>query len=418
MTPRHSNIPAIRFPEFFSAPAWETKRLGEITEIINEKISTSELKKKVFISTQDLLPNFNGISLNSIPPININVNKFTKDDVLFSNIRPYLKKVWISKCEGGASNDVIIFRAKNRIDSKYLANILMGDNFLNYVMKGAKGVKMPRGDVSMMLGFNISVPALPEQQKIAECLTSLDEVIAAQAEKLEALRHYKKGLLQSLFPAAGESIPAIRFPEFCESRTWKIITISEISDGKLSSGVFNDPTKVGNGYKLINVINMYNEGTIEDKSLSLIDLNIETFSKNRVEKYDIFFTRSSLVKEGIAHSNIYLGNAQDITFDGHLIRLRPNKKIIFPLFLHYALKTGHFRSQLIAKGKSTTMTTIGQAEIACTNFALPTLPEQQKIAECLSSVDDLIDQESQKLENLKTHKRGLMQGLFPLGEAT
>jgi len=126
-----------------------------------------------------------------------------------------------------------------------------------------------------------------------------------------------------------------------------------------------------------------------------------------------FFTRSSLVKAGIAQSNIYLGKANDITFDGHLIRLRPNKKIIVPLFLHFALKTEVVRSQLISKGKTATMTTIGQADISNTKINIPALDEQRKIAEFLSTVDELITAQTQKLGTLKIHKKGLMQQLFP-----
>ncbi|MEY4531629.1 MAG: hypothetical protein RLZZ156_2350 [Deinococcota bacterium] len=120
-----------------------------------------------------------------------------------------------------------------------------------------------------------------------------------------------------------------------------------------------------------------------------------------------------MVKSGIAHSNIYLGHSDDITFDGHLIRLRPNKKIVVPIFAHYLLKTEFIRSQLIARGKTATMTTIGQSDVGVTKLFLPSLLEQQKIADCLSSLENLITAQKQKLGALKELKKGLMQQLFP-----
>jgi type I restriction enzyme S subunit len=159
---------------------------------------------------------------------------------------------------------------------------------------------------------------------------------------------------------------------------------------------------------------MYIETAINENKLSLLNISVSEFLKNKVEFGDLFFTRSSLVTAGIAASNIYLGSSDDVTFDGHLIRLRPNKDIIVPIFLHYLVKTNNLRSQMIAKGKTATMTTIGQSDIGSVELFFPrNTKEQQKIADCLSSLDALVYAQSQKIEQLKLHKKGLMQGLFP-----
>ncbi|NOT12507.1 MAG: hypothetical protein HOP23_11850 [Methylococcaceae bacterium] len=219
--------------------------------------------------------------------------------------------------------------------------------------------------------------------------------------------------MQQLFPAEGETVPKLRFPEFRDAGEWVECYLVDVALDKLSNGVFNDPNKVGNGYKLVNVLDMYIETYIDETTLSLVDIGESEFLKNKVENGDVFFTRSSLVKAGIAQSNIYLGNANDITFDGHLIRLRPHTNKIFPLFLHFGLKSEAVRSQLIAKGKTATMTTIGQSDIADTKIRIPKKEEQKKIANCLYSIDDLITAKAQKINALKTHKKGLMQRLFP-----
>ena len=208
-------------------------------------------------------------------------------------------------------------------------------------------------------------------------------------------------------------VPKLRFPEFRDAGEWNEKELTKFTACGLSNGVFNDPKKVGTGYKLINVLDMYIDTVIDEKKLNLIELSKDEFIKNKVETGDIFFTRSSLVKSGIAYSNIYLGNSNDITFDGHLIRFRPNKIILSPIFANYLLRTYRVRRQLVARGKTATMTTIGQADVSSIKLSIPNLDEQQKISDCLSSLDELITVQTQKIDGLKTHKKGLMQQLFP-----
>ena len=206
-------------------------------------------------------------------------------------------------------------------------------------------------------------------------------------------------------------IPKLRFKEF--DGDWNNSSLLNLSfDKTLSNGVFNDQNKVGKGYKLINVLDMYIERDINESRLSLLDLSQQEFERNKVKYGDIFFTRSSLVKEGIAYSNVYLGSNNDITYDGHLIKLSPNLEQINPIFLNYGLKTSKVRKQLIQGGKTATMTTIGQKEIASTKIDIPLLKEQTKIATFLSAVDEKIAQLSQKLHLLGQYKQGMMQQLF------
>lgn len=206
------------------------------------------------------------------------------------------------------------------------------------------------------------------------------------------------------------SMPALRFREFTEN--WQLDNLLSLSENGFTNGVFNDPAKVGSGYKLVNVLDMYIETTIDETKLKLVELDEAEFIKNKVEHGDVFFTRSSLVKEGIAYSNTYLGKSEDITFDGHLIRMRPKKDLINSSFLNYLLKTSSPRSQLVKRGKTATMTTIGQADIAEVVIKFPSKPEQTKIANFLTAVDEKITHLTQKHELLTQYKKGVMQQIF------
>lgn len=203
------------------------------------------------------------------------------------------------------------------------------------------------------------------------------------------------------------SVPALRFKvENVDAlKPWNEDSLLNLSVDGFTNGVFNDPNKTGSGYKLINVLDMYIDTTIDELRLSLVELSDSEFKKNKVEHGEIFFTRSSLVKEGIAYSNIYLGHSQDVTFDGHLIRMRPKKEVLNSIFANYLLRTSKVRKQLVARGKTATMTTIGQADIAAVMVEFPSLPEQTEIANFLTAVDEKITQLTQKQDLLTQYKK-------------
>jgi type I restriction enzyme S subunit len=198
------SVPRLRFPEFESAGEWKEEKLGNISFFINERFSLEKLTLDNYISTENILPDYMGVTRATKLPPSGSAIKFKVNDILISNIRPYLKKVWLSNKDGGASNDVIVVRAKEKITAEYLSFMLVNDVFIEYVMKGAKGVKMPRGDISLMKEYPLAYPSIPEQQRISELLTTIDEQISAQSEVVAGLKVHKKGLMQGLFPSMDE----------------------------------------------------------------------------------------------------------------------------------------------------------------------------------------------------------------------
>lgn len=199
-------VPKLRFKEFENDGEWMQKCLGDkdVSFFVNEKISVNKLKVESYISTENMLPDFSGVSNASKLPLAGNFTQYKSGDILISNIRPYLKKVWKSDRVGGASNDVNVFRSGSEVLCEFLEFILKNEAFINYIMESAKGVKMPRGDKDSMKKYIVFIPSKAEQQKIANFLSSIDDKIAAQAQKIEGLKEHKKGLMQGLFPVINE----------------------------------------------------------------------------------------------------------------------------------------------------------------------------------------------------------------------
>ena len=185
------NVPPLRFPEF--SEEWENVILKDIADFQKERISSELLDENTYVSTENILQNFEGVqSANSIPA-NTNVIAYKENDILLSNIRPYLKKVWFADRTGGCSADVFVLRS-NGCEPKFLYNVIASDKFINYVMSGAKGVKMPRGDKKQMECFNFSIPTVAEQRKISKTLSLLGERIATQNKIIEDLKKLNQQL--------------------------------------------------------------------------------------------------------------------------------------------------------------------------------------------------------------------------------
>ena len=295
------------------------------------------------------------------------------------------------------------------LNNHYLKNYFESDFFVQQyfgIMSQSTRNQVP---ITTQRKLNIAVPNIQEQTKIASFLSNVDEKISQLTQKHALLSQYKQGMMQKLFSQQ------IRFKadDGSEFGEWENLKIFDLAiDKTLNNGVFNDQNKVGKGYKLINVLDMYINRDIDESRLKLLDLSTKDFEKNKVYYGDIFFTRSSLVKEGIAFSNVYLGNSNDVTYDGHLIKLSPNLNRVNPIFLNYILKTHVVRKQLIKGGKTATMTTIGQQEVGNTIVSLPCLEEQTKIANFLSSIDQKIEVVAQQIEQAKQWKKGLLQQMF------
>ncbi|ATC89074.1 restriction endonuclease subunit S [Pseudoalteromonas arctica] len=247
-----------------------------------------------------------------------------------------------------------------------------------------------------------------EQAEVADFLTSVDNKISQLIEKHCLLKDYKKGVMQQIFSQQirFKDDDGNTFPE------WNTHELAMLSESGISNGVFNDPKKVGKGFRLINVKDMYKGDSIEYSELTLLDLEPKLFEKNKVKYGDIFFTRSSIVPTGIAFSNVNLSEKEDITFDGHLMKISPNKKLVDPLFLAYYLRSYAPRKALVSRGKQSTMTTIAQDDIKDIKLNIPALKEQQKIAQFLQSLDKKINAVNEQIEQTKLFKKGLLQQMF------
>ena len=251
--------------------------------------------------------------------------------------------------------------------------------------------------------LQFTLPSLPRQQKIADCLGSLDDLIAAEGRKLKALQQHKQGLMQQLFPQPGETVSRLRFPEFRDTGEWKTGTLGEI--GEFISG-----------------------GTPNTSSPEYWGGNIQWFTPSEINERNLSKSKRTITCEGLKHSSAKLlptgallittkfaigdvGIAENpcATSQGfHSLAVFENQVNVF--WYYWLVQNKH---ELIRRSSNSTFCEIRKTGLKQIPIVCPNKDEQQKIADCLGSLDDMIVAEGRKLKALRQHKQGLMQQLFP-----
>ncbi|BED22746.1 restriction endonuclease subunit S [Escherichia coli] len=174
--------------------------LGNFVEIVTKKCDASIIDVTNYISTENMLPDRQGVTISSgIPDVN-KFNSFEIGDTLFSNIRTYFKKVWFATFYGGVSPDVLVFRTTHeKLTSEYLHLILSSDDFINYSHLTSKGAKMPRGDKGAMLSYKIKIPSLKYQKRCTKLIFTLSKKIDSNNRINQTLEQMAQALFKSWF---------------------------------------------------------------------------------------------------------------------------------------------------------------------------------------------------------------------------
>ena len=208
-------------------------KLSDICEYAKGKVAVETLDERTYISTENMLPNKGGIDIASSLPTISQTQEYMVGDVLVSNIRPYFKKIWHAEFEGGCSNDVLVFRAKDGTDPGFLYYVLANDEFFDYSMATSKGTKMPRGDKKALMEYEVPNYPLSTQHKIASLLKSIDRKIAINSEINKNLEEQADALYQAFFsPKSGTQGKIVTLDEYCSIFTGKKNANASVEGGK------------------------------------------------------------------------------------------------------------------------------------------------------------------------------------------
>ncbi len=394
-------VPKLRFPEFEGAGDWEKKRLSSLVKLV----SGVHLAPGLYSPTGGV-PYFTGPS-DFTDAIQC-VAKWTAESVSIAKQHDTLitvkgsgvGKIWYLTLPSVAMGRQLMAARAKVGDRRFLYQFLSTRRAQFEAL--ASGNLIPglsRGDILGMVAY---FPSRDEQKKIADCLGSLDDLIAAEGVKLEALRRHKQGLLQQLFPQPGETVPRLRFPEFSEDGTWEETAIGNM--GEVITGSTPSTSRrdfYGGDFMFVSPADISDLRFVEETKTTLTEAGYaecRPIKKNSV----LFVCIGSIGK--VAQCSRPCATNQQI-----------NSLVASPAFVadfvYYLLDRESLRIARFA-GKQT-MPIINKSSFAAVKVTAPASAEQQRIADCLSSHDARIASQVRKLNTLKTHKQGLLQQLFP-----
>jgi type I restriction enzyme S subunit len=421
-------VPKLRFPEFREAGEWEKKELRKVAAILNKKAGSNKYRLMSITAGVGLVSQLEKFGREIAGAQYKNYLVIEKNDFAYnkSATKEYPEGfigMYSGNEPGAVPNSIFTcFRVDtNTVLPKYLDYLFManlhGKWLKTFITVGARAHGSLNIDDNDLLALPVPFPKgdhfLREQQKIADCLASLDELITLEAQKLDTLKTHKKGLMQQLFPAEGETLPKLRFPEFRNAGEWMCGGLSSCLE-KVIDYRGKAPPKSAIGIPLI---------TAKNVRFGWLDMSCDEYIE--ADKYENWMSKG-VPKAGdiLFTTEAPLGNVALFPSTGkfalgqRIITLRTRTKKCLPEFLFHSLLGPRMQNEIDFHSTGSTAKGIKSSVFVDLSFCYPEISEQQKIADCLTSLDDLITAQTQKLAALKTHKKGMMQQLFPvLGEA-
>ena len=389
-------VPTLRFPEFREMNGWEILPMEYLCQILNNQ------RKPIpeILRVKGPYPYYGASGIVDY------INNYIFDEELLligedgAKWGAYENSAYIANGKYWVNNHAHVLRPI-RVNIVVLKNYLIQLDLTQYIT-GAAPPKLTLGKLK-----EIRIPIskkTQEQQKIADCLSSLDELIEATTQKVEALKEHKKGLMQRLFPAEGKNVPDLRFPEFQEKKEWEekqLGNIGEIITGNTPST--KDITNYGGNKLFVSPADISSNRYVSDTKIKLTD---KGFSVGRyIPANSVLFVCIGSTIGKVAQNKFECITNQQIN------TIVPYEEYLSD-FIYSVLE--HKASQIAMLAGQQAVPIINKTLFSSISILVPPQKEeQQKIADCLSSLDELIEATSRKVEILKEHKKGLMQQLFP-----
>lgn len=413
--------PKLRFIEFQKAGDWTTEVLGAVATIRTEKVGNNICVPMSITSGVGLVSQeekfgrvIAGDSYKNY--LLLKPNEFAYNKSATKEYPEGFLTLYSGTALAAVPNSIFTcFRINgNSPDVRFLNHQFSGNLHGRWLRKFIQVGARAHGSLSIndddLMALPVPIPSgatsVDEQRKIAECLSSVDELMTAQARKVDALRTYKAGLMQQLFPREGETQPRLRFPEFKNANEWNDQSIGDF--GRVVTGSTPSTAQTafyGGGISFVSPADI-SDGRFVNQTKTT--LTTEGFAKTRpIRAGSILFVCIGSTIGKVAQS------AHDCATNQQINAVVPNSQHSDG-FVYFALSSASSRIALLAGKQAVPI--INKSLFSSVRLLVPKLDEQRRIASCLSSLDTLISAESQKLETLKSHKKGLMQQLFPRAE--
>ena len=418
-------IPELRFPEFKSDGGWILETIGTIAYTFSGGTPTVGNREYYggdipFIRSGEISNDKTELFITESGLSNSSARMVDKGTILYAMYGATSGEVAISKISGAINQAILAIIPKSqKYSSRYIYHYLKHNK--QYIL--GKYLQGGQGNLSANIINNLPIylpcdsegkVSIKEQQKIADCLSSLEEYINITKQKVDQLKEHKKGLMQRLFPAKGKTTPEFRFPGCCDTKEWDNSSLGAIGDtfGGLSGKSSDD---FGSGSPFVTYKQVFDFSEVSIKDCSLVRI-VESESQNKLEYGDVLVTMSSETPEEIGYTSVVTDkDIPECYLNSFCFIYRIFDKDSFdPRFLIYLFNCDTYRSSVIRIAQGITRYNISKTQFKDIMLSYPKdKSEQRAIAEVLYSADIQINKYVQKVNELEIQKKGLRQQLFP-----
>lgn len=410
-------VPKLRFPEFVGNKLKITK-LGKISSVVKEKAGENKYTLMSVTSGVGLIPQAKKFGREIAGDSYKNYIVIRKYDFAYNKSATkqfpegYISMLGEYDIAAVPNSIFTCFRITDNESYPPFFDYLWHNNYhghwlRKYIEVGARAHGALSVDTKHLWSMPLALLNFKEQQKIADCLSSIDKLIEAESRKLKALEKYKKGLMQKLFPAEGRTVPEWRFPEFQGCGEWKTVKLEKLA--LYRRGSFPQPYGLPEWYDEKSGMPFIQVFDVDD------NMKLKSNTKNKISELaaqqSVFIPKGTLIITIQGSIGRVAITQYDAYIDRTLLLFEKFFRKIDKTFLAYNLQfLFDIEKQKAPGGIIKTITKQALSEFLT---SIPRIEEQEKIAGCLSEVDTMITEQSNKVEQLKAHKKGLMQGLFP-----
>jgi len=373
---------------------WTKVTLGDIARNITEnEYKPSEKGLDRCVGLEHLDPGSLKICRWSpITPEMSFTRRFYRGQILFGKRRAYQKKVALADFDGICSSDILVIETKKgNFVPDLLPFIVQDDRFFEYAVGTSSGSLSPRTKWKYLADYEIWLPSLDEQRRIATTLWAAEDCIVKGERLVVAAERAKQVLMRELFSKG------IGHKEFQEVRgfgslpkKWEVLHLSDLLVESIRNGAFIQKNNSDIVVPFLNVVDVYKNSVVNISELEKVQCSKADYENYQLQENDLLYVRSSLRREGIAQCCMVGYLPQKTIFDCHLMRVKLNEEKYYPKYvLFYSIST-RGRKQLLNLSKTTTMSTVDQKDLGSFSIPIPPLPEQRQIASILTRCDETI----------------------------
>ena len=367
---------------------WENLQFYEVCDRVKDSYQPVNGGSTPYIGLEHLAQGFPAfVGRGAESEIRSSKTAFKVGDILFGKLRPYLRKGAQADFDGISSTDILVFRAAERCESNFLKYLVHSDEFIDYAKSTTSGVQHPRTSWPSLRKFQLSLPPLPEQKKIAHVLSTVQRAIEAQERIIQTTTELKKTLMHKLFTEGLRNEPQKQTEIGPVPESWEVVRLGTLLAREPQNGLYKPKKDYGAGTQILRIDDFSNAGDIVAIAINRVILSVDEIRIYGLDAGDIVINRvnslSHLGKTALVGS---IGEA--MVFESNMMRFSVNESMVRKEYAFKFLNSSLAKRQIIESAKrAVAQSSINQGDVKALRIPKPSLAEQLEIAGALEIIE-------------------------------